>query len=71
MSTLLHADEQPLHTDWEAAVKGRVSEAKPPRFHIQELQPWEAMFDDEKEFQTPQRGGTKTSFILLEMKSDA
>ena len=29
------------------------------------------MFADEKEFPTPQRGGTKTSFILLEMKSDA
>ena len=42
-----------------------------PRFDIQELQPWEVMFADEKEFPTLQRGGTKTSFILLEMKSDA
>ena len=29
------------------------------------------MFADEKEFPTPQCGGTKTSFILLEMASDA
>ena len=28
------------------------------------------MFADETEFPTPQRGGTKTSFILLEMASD-
>ena len=65
------ADEQPFHADWEAAVKGRASEAKPPRFDIQELKHWEVMFADEKEFPTPQRGGTKTSFILMELKSDA
>ena len=28
------------------------------------------MFADENEFPTPQRGGTKTSFILLKMASD-
>ena len=60
-----------LSPEWEAAVKGRASEAKPPRFDIQELKPWEVMFADEKEFPTPQRGGTKTSFILLDYKSDA
>ena len=59
-----------VHSDWVAAVKGRASESKPPRFNSQELEPWEIMFADEKEFPTPQRGGTKTSFILLEMKSD-
>ena len=65
------APEQPFQAEWEAAVKGRATEAKPPRFNIQELKPWEVMFADEKEFPTPQRGGTKTSFILLEYKSDA
>ena len=72
MRALLYTDE-PDHSDcadWVAAVKGRASESKPPRFDIQELKHWEVMFADEKEFPTPQRGGTKTSFMLLEMKSD-
>ena len=53
-----------------AGIKGWASKSKPPRFNIQELEPWEIMLADEKEFPTPQRGNTKTSFILLEMKSD-
>ena len=48
--------EQPFQPEWEAAIKGRATEAKPPRFDIQELKPWEVMFADEKEFSTPQRG---------------
>ena len=55
---------------WEAAVRGRSHESKPPRFDIENLRPWEVMFADEKEFDSIQRGGYKTSFILLELKSD-
>ena len=62
--------DEPDHSDWVAAVKGRASESKPPRFNIDELKPWEIMFADEKEYPTTQCGVTKTSFILLEMKSD-
>ena len=62
--------DEPDHSDWVAAVRGRATEAKPSRFNIGQLKPWEVMFADEKEFPTPQRGGTKTSFILLEMASD-
>ena len=33
--------EAPGHSDWVAAVKGRATEAKPPRFNIEQLRPWE------------------------------
>ena len=49
--------DEPDHSDWVAAIKGRASQSKPPRFNIDELKPWEIMFADEKEFPTPQRGG--------------
>ena len=51
-----------------AAVKECATEAKPPRFDIEQLKPWQVLFADEMEFPTPQCGGTKTSFI--EMASD-
>ena len=44
---------------WEAAVRGRSHESKPPRFDIEKLRPWEVMFADEKEFDSIQRGGYK------------
>ena len=62
--------DEPGHSDWVAAIKGRAAESKPPRSNVKGLKPWEVMFADEKEFPTPQLGGTKTSFILLETASD-
>ena len=69
---MLLQTSQTTPTPGVAAVKGRATEAKPPRFNIEQLKPWEVMtvFADEKEFPAPQRGRTKTSFILLEMASD-
>ena len=57
-------------TPFTAAAPGRTAESKPPRFDVQNLRPWEVMFADEKSYETTQRGGYTTAFILLEMASD-
>ena len=56
---------------YKAPVAGREAVATPPRFNITELRPWETMFCDEKEYDTVQRGGITTSFVLIDVKSDA
>ena len=57
--------------EFTAPVAGRCAEARPPRFDVPTLKPWEVMFADEKPYDVTQRGGYKTSFVLLEMASDA
>ena len=56
---------------FKAAIAGRSAVARPPRFDIKQIRPWEIMFVDEKEYDVTQRGGYTTSFILVDLKSDA
>ena len=60
-----------VNIEYKAPVVGRTSEHKPPRFDVSRLRPFEVMFADEKEYDMPQRGGWTTSFILLDLASDA
>ena len=69
-----HAAEG-VYTDsdfkYVAPVPGRSMEAKPPRFDVPALRPFEVMFADEKAYDVIQRGGWKTSLMLLDLASDA
>ena len=60
-----------VNIEYKAPVVGRTSEHKPPRFDVSRLRPFEVMFADEKEYDMHQRGGWTTSFILLDLASDA
>ena len=42
-----------------------------PRFDLPSLQPFEAMFVDNKDYPVVVRGGDKTAFVLIDMKSRA
>ena len=52
-------------------VVGKTAEARPPRFDVEKLRPWEVMFADEKEYDRPQRGGYTTTLMILDLASDA
>jgi hypothetical protein len=54
-----------------AQVAGRTTEASVPRFDIDLIKPFEIMFADEKAYDSPQRGGWTTSFVMVDLKSDA
>ena len=58
-------------SDFKAASPGKTAVAKPPRFNVPSLKPFEVMFCDEKAYPTIQRGGWNSSFVLLDMASDA
>jgi len=60
-----------LTPEYEAQTLGREIIAKPPRFNIEELKPYEVMFCDGKAYDIPQRGGWTTAFILLDLKSES
>ena len=57
--------------EYEAPTAGREMVARPPRFELDTLRPWEIMFVDEKGYDVTQRGGWTTAFILLDVKSDS
>ena len=56
---------------YKADTPGKTAISKPPRFDVPGLKPFEVMFCDEKDYPTTQRGGWTTSFILLDLASDA
>jgi hypothetical protein len=58
-------------SDFKAKTPGKTAVGKPPRFNVPSLKPFEVMFCDEKAYPTVQRGGWNSSFILLDMASDA
>ena len=56
---------------YKADTPGKTAISRPPRFDVPGLKPFEVMFCDEKDYPTTQRGGWTTSFILLDLASDA
>ena len=56
---------------FKADTPGKTAVSKPPRFDVPGLKPFEVIFCDEKDYSTTQRGGWTTSFILLDLASDA
>ena len=57
--------------EFKATTPGRTATATPPRFDAAALKPFEVMFADEKPYDTLQRGGHKTSFVLIDVASSA
>ena len=55
--------------EFKATTPGRTATATPPRFDAAALKPFEVMFADEKPYDTLQRGGHKTSFVLIDVAS--
>ena len=58
-------------TKLKATRKGLTADKSVPRFNIETLRPFGVMFADEKEYDVTQRSGYTTSFILLDLASDA
>ena len=58
-------------TELKATREGQTADQTVPRFNIESLRPFEVMFADEKSYDVTQRSGYTTSFILLDLASDA
>ena len=58
-------------TELKAKREGQTAEQTVSRFNIESLRPFEVMFADEKSYDVTQRSGYTTSFILLDLASDA
>ena len=58
-------------TELKASREGLTADQSVPRFNIEALRPFEVMFADEKEYDVAQRSGYTTSFVLLDLASDA
>ena len=56
---------------FKAEKLGRSAEGAPPRFDVASLKPFQVMMADEKAYDHPQRGDKHTSFVLVDIHSNA
>ena len=64
-------DDEPMEEfEYTATVAGSSSTAPVPRFDLDKLRPFEVMFCDNKRYDTEQRGGRNTAFLVVDVKTN-